>query len=92
MFELADYLVGIYKVEDCTQSLTIENFDKQMVLGNDDKETEKENISENLLTSPSVSKTSLVLGENQSQAMETDENEVSQLSEIVTSPPSQPSQ
>lgn len=26
MFELADYLTGIYKVEDCTNSNTIQNF------------------------------------------------------------------
>lgn len=28
MFELADYLVGIYKTNDCTHSLTIKNSDK----------------------------------------------------------------
>lgn len=47
MFELADYLVGIYKVNDCTASLTIQNFDKQRVLGIAEKEGEKENQAEN---------------------------------------------
>jgi len=50
MFELADYLVGIYKVEDCTRSLTIPNYDKERVLGFG----EKENVGENTITSPSV--------------------------------------
>lgn len=54
MFELADYLVGIYKVDDCTHSLTIQNADKQRVLGIGDKEAdqsldgEKENLSDSL--------------------------------------------
>lgn len=54
MFELADYLVGIYKVDDCTRSLTIQNFDKQRVLGIGEKEGEKENQANNytLLESP----------------------------------------
>lgn len=54
MFELADYLVGIYKVEDCTRSLTIKNFDKDRVLGMGEKEVEKENFDDNIsmLTSP----------------------------------------
>lgn len=56
MFELADYLVGIYKVEDCTHSLTIQNFDKQRVLGIGEKESEKENFSANLSLSPSPEK------------------------------------
>lgn len=47
MFELADYLVGIYKVEDCTRSITIENFDKDRVLGIGENESEKENDSGN---------------------------------------------
>lgn len=47
MFELADYLVGIYKVEDCTHSVTIQNCDKQRVLGFGEKESEKENQDEN---------------------------------------------
>lgn len=47
MFELADYLVGIYKVHDCTNSATIQNFDKQRVLGFGEKEQEKENQDEN---------------------------------------------
>jgi hypothetical protein len=47
MFELADYLVGIYKVEDCTQSVTIQNYDKQRVMGLGEKESEKENQDEN---------------------------------------------
>lgn len=48
MFELADYLVGIYKVEDCTCSLTIQNCDKQRVLGIGEKEAEKENFDDSL--------------------------------------------
>jgi hypothetical protein len=44
MFELADYLVGIYKVTDCTESLTIKNSDKFRLL---DKINEKENHQEN---------------------------------------------
>lgn len=76
MFELADFLVGIYKVEDCTQSLTIHNFDKQRVLGFGEKETEKENISENSLLSPTVSKGGKSpLNENLTQAMDTDDND-----------------
>lgn len=55
MFELADFLVGIYKVEDCTRSLTIQNFDKQRVLGFGEKEGEKENQNTNSLLSPTVS-------------------------------------
>lgn len=47
MFELADHLVGIYKVEDCTNSATIQNNDKQRVLGLGEKEHEKENQDEN---------------------------------------------
>lgn len=47
MFELADYLVGIYKVEDCTRSLTIQNTDKLRILGIGEKEGEKENLTEN---------------------------------------------
>lgn len=48
MFELADYLVGIYKVDDCTNSLTIQNYDKQRVLGIGESEGEKENYNGNL--------------------------------------------
>lgn len=44
MFELADYLVGIYKVSDCTDSLTIKNSDKYRLL---DKLNEKENQQHN---------------------------------------------
>lgn len=47
MFELADYLVGIFKVEDCTQSLTIQNTDKLRILGIGEKEGEKENLTDN---------------------------------------------
>ena len=48
MFELADNLVGIYKVEDCTNSATIQNYDKQRVLGVvGEKDYEKENQDEN---------------------------------------------
>ena len=47
MFELADYLVGIYKVHDCTNSVTIQNTDKQKILGIGEKENEKENLNEN---------------------------------------------
>lgn len=45
MFELADYLVGIYKVEDCTRSLTIQNCDKQRVLGFGEKENQSESMN-----------------------------------------------
>lgn len=48
MFELADYLVGIYKVHDCTQSLTIKNSDKYRILGVTEKEHEKENQQMNV--------------------------------------------
>lgn len=48
MFELADYLVGIYKVHDCTNSVTIKNYDKQRVLNLGEKASEKENQNENL--------------------------------------------
>jgi hypothetical protein len=47
MFELADFLIGIYKVEDCTRSLTIGNSDKQRILCIGEKEGEKENQAEN---------------------------------------------
>lgn len=58
MFELADYLVGIYKVDDCTQSLAIQNYDKQRVLGIGELEGEKENLEENTtLTSPTIGTT-----------------------------------
>lgn len=56
MFELADYLVGIYKVEDCTRSLTIQNCDKQRVLNIGEKEGEKENQNNFSLLSPPLSK------------------------------------
>ncbi|XP_070505338.1 structural maintenance of chromosomes protein 4 [Chironomus tepperi] len=45
MFELADYLVGIYKVTDCTQSVTVRNDYKEKEFGT---ENEKENQDENL--------------------------------------------
>jgi hypothetical protein len=76
MFELADYLVGIYKVEDCTRSLTIQNTDKLRILGIGEKEGEKENLADNSfdsLKSPekqpqvngnvSIQKESLINGE-----------------------------
>lgn len=56
MFELADYLVGIYKVDDCTQSLTIQNSDKQRVLSLGEKEGEKENQNNVSLLPPPPSK------------------------------------
>ena len=56
MFELADYLVGIYKVDDCTQSLAIQNYDKQRVLGIGENEGEKENQMENTIATPQNSK------------------------------------
>lgn len=69
MFELADYLVGIYKVDDCTRSLTIQNADKELVLGAIGKEYEKENFSEsiNVGTSPKSSVLSQKISENASQ-------------------------
>lgn len=56
MFELADYLVGIYKVEDCTQSLTIQNYDKQRVLCIGEKENQSENFVYDGNISPTVPK------------------------------------
>jgi hypothetical protein len=48
MFELADHLVGIYKVEDCTLSVTIENLDKtQNVIGNTQQSTINSTIDAN---------------------------------------------
>lgn len=70
MFELADYLVGIYKVDDCTRSLTIQNADKELVLGAIGKEYEKENFSESMnvgTTSPKSSVLSQKISENASQ-------------------------
>ena len=67
MFELADYLVGIYKVEDCTRSLTIQNTDKHRILGIGEKAGEKENHDENsfdsLLKSPEKQNLSQTNGE-----------------------------
>jgi structural maintenance of chromosome 4 len=65
MFELADYLVGIYKVEDCTNSVTIRNYDKQRVLGLGEKESEKENQDEN---SPNLTHQDSMLSCRTSQA------------------------
>lgn len=45
MFELADYLVGIYKVHDCTRSVTVQNYYKEQEFGTE-KENEKENHDE----------------------------------------------
>lgn len=70
MFELADYLVGIYKVDDCTRSLTIQNADKELVLGAIGNEYEKENFSESMnvgTTSPKSSVLSQKISENASQ-------------------------
>jgi len=48
MFELADFLVGIYKVEDCTQSLTIKNTDKENMIGYSElKAPEEADVVEN---------------------------------------------
>jgi hypothetical protein len=61
MFELADHLVGIYKVEDCTLSVTIENLDKtQNVIGNTQQSTINSTIDAN----------------EETVAMETEENEI----------------
>lgn len=59
MFELADYLVGIYKVDDCTQSLVIQNYDKQRVLQIGEKEGEKENQNDNTVATSPTAKESL---------------------------------
>lgn len=69
MFELADYLVGIYKVQDCTQSLTIQNYDKQRVLGIGEEEVEKENYSDglNISATPEKQTQAQNLSENVSQ-------------------------
>lgn len=81
MFELADYLVGIYKVQDCTNSVTIMNDDKTRILGIGEKEHEKENQDENrhqdTLISCRASQTSLVketsvLANTSSHPMETE--------------------
>jgi structural maintenance of chromosome 4 len=84
MFELADYLVGIYKVEDCTHSVTIQNYDKQRALGfgENENEVEKENKDENsnqgvmhsLAKDDINSQTSTILSssiESEANAMET---------------------
>lgn len=86
MFELADYLVGIYKVEDCTRSCTIENDDKQRVLG----KVDKENFSDSLNILPTQENSSANFSINASQdksrnvgaveIMDHDENEESVLS------------
>lgn len=82
MFELADYLVGIYKVEDCTRSLTIQNYDKQRVLGYG----EKENLSESMNISSDKENS------RDDSTMKVDEpasilNNESLVSETISSPP-----
>lgn len=81
MFELADHLVGIYKVDDCTNSATIQNNDKLRVLGLGEKEQEKENHDENrnqdLMSCRSsqsiVEKESNIFEASTSQSMETED-------------------
>jgi hypothetical protein len=71
MFELADYLVGIYKVEDCTHSVTIQNYDKQRVLGLGEKESEKENQDGNqTLDNTTTSCRSPQIATNESQIVQ----------------------
>lgn len=90
MFELADYLVGIYKVDDCTHSLTIQNADKQRVLGIGENEAdrsldgEKENLSDNLnISSPKQAAL-------QSQSLSQENGPVNSTALVSTSPDSQP--
>ena len=47
MFELADYLVGIYKVQDCTHSVTVINEYKEKEF-EANKENEKKSFNENM--------------------------------------------
>lgn len=70
MFELADFLVGIYKVQDCTNSVTIRNYDKQRVLGLGEKEIEKENQDEN---SPNINSQDTIVGSQESAKESNDE-------------------
>lgn len=80
MFELADYLVGIYKVTDCTQSMTIQNADKQRILGISEKESEKENQQDNSLSNSfnfkddSVNQSQIVAPTQQTSPVVADEN------------------
>lgn len=80
MFELADYLVGIYKVSDCTQSLTIQNSDKQRILGITEKESEKENQRDNSLNNnfsfkdDSLNQSQIVAQATQAEQAAVDEN------------------
>ncbi|KAG5676467.1 hypothetical protein PVAND_006299 [Polypedilum vanderplanki] len=81
MFELADYLVGIYKVEDCTHSVTIQNYDKQRVMGLGEKENEKENQDENKYeesTINSQSSKSIMKNDTLISQVIDQENEISQ--------------
>ena len=67
MFELADYLVGIYKVTDCTQSVTVRNDYKEKEFGT---EHEKENQDENLKNQDTM------IGSTSSQALMKDNSQV----------------
>lgn len=49
MFELSDYLTGIYKVEDCTHSITIKNPHKQQI-GLNRSNHESQNRDDTLIT------------------------------------------
>ncbi|CRL06060.1 CLUMA_CG018888, isoform A [Clunio marinus] len=66
LFEVADHLVGIYKVKDCTKSVTIENVDKQRVAGvnKENDRGDKENQQ-----STSINEPSMVKETNNSQSM-----------------------
>lgn len=48
MFELADYLSGIYKVEDCTSSVTIKNIVPTQMLPSSQSTQQTINGSENI--------------------------------------------
>lgn len=50
MFELSDYLIGIYKVNDCTDTVCIRNDPPEIELQEEhekDNSTEKDSIGDN---------------------------------------------
>lgn len=53
MFELADYLVGIYKVQDCTHSVTVMNEYKEKEFGTGKENEENQNTQKVLESSSS---------------------------------------
>jgi len=82
MFELADYLVGIYKVTDCTQSVTVRNDYKEKEFGT---ENEKENQDENLKNQDtmigSCSSSQAIMKDNSQVANISQSSEISNVSQ-----------